>query len=233
MNKDKLFKIFKIIVVILIVFIGYKLIPYMDPYIIRDWVDSNESLSSVIYILLWTILPIFLFPVPALALPGGMIFGLVEGSIYTLIGVFLNSTIMFFMTRYMAKESVKSFLYPRLPDSVKNRLYLKNQKSLWIYFAILRFLPVISYNLINYAAGLTEMKYKHYLTSTLIGVLPGTIAYINFGDKLIEPNPKDLIMAIAIVAAVVIVSLIVAKFYMPEGEESLEGSKSNDNSSNI
>lgn len=232
-TKDNLFKVFKIAILILVIYIAYKLIPYMDPYIIRDWVDSNESLSSIIYILLWTILPIFLFPVPALALPGGMIFGLVEGSIYTLIGVFLNSTIMFFMTRYLAKDSVKDFLYPRLPDSVKNRLYLKNQKSLWIYFAILRFLPVISYNLINYAAGLTEMKYKHYLTSTIIGVLPGTIAYINFGDKLIEPNPKDLIIAIVIVAVVVILSLIVAKFYMPEGEESLEGKEDNNNSSDL
>src|SRR5699024_233370 len=96
-TKDNLFKVFKIAILILVIYIAYKLIPYMDPHVIRDWVDSNESLSSIIYILLWTMLPIFLFPVPALALPGGMIFGLVEGSIYTLIGVFLNSTIMFFM----------------------------------------------------------------------------------------------------------------------------------------
>ena len=49
MTKDNLFKIFKIAILILVIYIAYKLIPYMDPHVIRDWVDSNESTQFLFY----------------------------------------------------------------------------------------------------------------------------------------------------------------------------------------
>lgn len=233
MTRKKLFDLIKIIVVGLVVYGWYRLTPYMDPYIVRDWVHSYGNLSPAIYILAWAILPIFLFPVPALVLPGGMLFGFVEGSLYTLIGVFLNASIMFYMTRHMAKDLVSGLIYSKLSPEYQQKLRLHDQKSLWIFFAILRFLPVISYNLINYAAGLTELKYRNHITSTIIGVLPGTIAYINIGDKLMDPTSPDFILSLVFMGVIILISLIVAKKYMPEGEEDSPYGQSDHNSTDL
>lgn len=227
MTRKTSLNLLKIGLVLVVIFIGYKLLPYMDTQAIHAWVDSYGRLAPIFYIGLWTVLPIFLFPVPPLALPGGILFGLVEGSIYTLIGVFLNASLMYFMTKGLFKNQVKNFLYPRLPESVLSRLYLKEQRSLWMFFFILRFLPIISYNLINYAAGLTEINYKNHITSTLIGVIPGTIAYINFGDKMLDPKSSDFIIAIGFVVLIVVISLLVAKFYMPKGQGGANGDDHN------
>lgn len=219
MSKDKILNILKAVLVLGLIFGAYKLMPYMNVEAIRSWVDSFGNLGPIIYIGLWTLLPVMLFPVPPLALPGGILFGFWKGLAYLLIGVFLNSSLMFLMSRILFKDQIKDFLMPRLPESVSSRLYIKNQKSLWIFFFILRYLPLVSYNLINYAAGLTEMKYRHYFSSTMLGILPGALIYINLGEKALDPWSPGFFIAIGLTLLLVVSSIIVAKIYMPEGDK--------------
>lgn len=231
MNKKQVIRFAKILLVIIVIYVWYRLRPYMDPYAIRTWVNSFGKLGPIFYVVAWTFLPVFLFPVIPLVIAGGMIFGLVKGLLLTLIGVFFNGSIMFFITRKFAKERVKKFLYPRLSENIKERLYLTNQKSLWIFFALLRFLPAISYNILNYTAGLTEMNYKSHISSTIVGVLPGAFMYINIGDKILEPSSKEFVYSLIFMLVLILISLLVAKLYMPEGKKN-EG-KGDDSSSHL
>ena len=90
-NKKKLFKILSIILIAALSYLAVKNITTDN---IRVWVGGSGTYGPIIYILLFTILPIFLFPVPILAFGGGVLFGVVEGTIYTVIGASLNSAIM-------------------------------------------------------------------------------------------------------------------------------------------
>lgn len=222
MNKKRLATGLKFLLVAAVIFGWYRLRPYMDPYIVRDWVLSFGKLAEVFYTLAWVFLPVFIFPVIALIIPGGMIFGLWKGLLLTGIGVFFNATIMFFLTRSVFKETIKSYIYPKLPEKIKDKFYMKDQKSLWMFFALLRFLPAISYNLLNYTAGLTEIKYKTHISATLIGCLPGALMYLNIGDKILEPGSFEFFLSLILMGLMILLSLVVAKKFIPSGYQDEE-----------
>ena len=97
--KQKILIISMIIVFILI----YKVfLQGITAQSIRDWVSGFGVMAPIAYIFVWAILPIFFFPVPVLALAGGLSFGLVDGTIYTLIGAMVNSNVSF--SKYTSKR---------------------------------------------------------------------------------------------------------------------------------
>jgi len=52
---------------------------------------------------------------------------------------------------------------------------------------VLRLIPAVPYDLINYAFGLTGMGLSQYLLASAIGIIPGTLVFINIGDKALDP----------------------------------------------
>ena len=97
-------KIFKTLLTIMIALGSIYLLKYAKLEYIRKLVLSYGKLGDLVYVLCWVILPVFLFPVPILAMAGGIIFGLVKGSILTMIGALINTAIMYFISRYLAKD---------------------------------------------------------------------------------------------------------------------------------
>ncbi|MEP6574658.1 MAG: VTT domain-containing protein, partial [Gemmatimonadota bacterium] len=51
---------------------------------------------------------------------------------------------------------------------------------------ILRLLPIVPFNLLNYVAGLTTIPWREYASATAIGILPGTVVYVLFSDALLS-----------------------------------------------
>ena len=99
-------KIITLISVILMVIISYYIFKIFTPEKIRNIIQGYGKNASFIYILLFSILPIFFFPVPILAIAAGISFGLFEGVLYTMIGAMINSSIMFVMAKKFAKDKV-------------------------------------------------------------------------------------------------------------------------------
>ena len=64
-----------------------------------EFIQSFGVLAPIIYVLMFMFLPIFFFPVPILAVAGGVAFGFVEGSLLTFVGASLNCYIMFVISR--------------------------------------------------------------------------------------------------------------------------------------
>lgn len=183
MKKDKIKKIFKIILIVLIIIFSLYLIKYTSLDLIKRKLISFGKLSSIIYILAFMILPIFFFPVPILVIAAGLIFGLLKGTIYTILGAFFNIIAMYFISKYLGRESFKTFINKRVKKSVRDKLETKNQTILLEIFFVLRLIPLVSYNLINYLAGLTEVNFEKYLITSILGILPGVIVFINIGEK--------------------------------------------------
>ena len=58
---------------------------------LRTTIAASGALSAWVYLACWIVLPAFLFPVPVLALAGGALFGVVKGTLLTLVGALLNA----------------------------------------------------------------------------------------------------------------------------------------------
>lgn len=181
---------------------------------IRRWVQESGRFGPLIYILLFSILPIFFFPVPALALGGGVLFGLVEGTIYTVIGATINSGIMFYMSRYLGRNFFRDFIRKKMKPSIQEKFLTKDQRILTGMFFFFRLVPLISYEVINYLSGLTEIKFLPYILSSILGIIPGTLVYLNVGDKALDLGSSDFWLAIFLLLLLTLVSFIALRIYM-------------------
>ncbi|MGX7108088.1 TVP38/TMEM64 family protein [Facklamia miroungae] len=203
--------------VILLTFLSIWLTLNFSTDRVREMIIQSGSSGKWIYILLWVFLPMGFFPVAFLAFVGGMGFGLWMGSFLTFIGAALNLTFMFLISRYLFRQPVQTFLFKRYPKS-KGILTTDNQ-HLKLVLALARIMPIIPYNVENYAFGLTDISLWDYLWISLLCILPGTFIFVNVGDKALEPTDTPFMLSIALMALLVIGTAFLAKFIKKKNPE--------------
>lgn len=174
------------------------------------------------YILLFTLLPAVFFPVAALALAGGLLFGLVPGSIYTFLGAMLNCALMFLLSRSLGRERVERYIRQKLPPVWQTRLRRAGGRQGFWLLVILRLIPAVPYNLINYAFGLTEMGFLPYLLASAIGIIPGTLVFINIGDKALDLAAPGFWIAVGLLAGLLAVTVPLGRRLFPDTTENGE-----------
>ncbi|WP_346936902.1 TVP38/TMEM64 family protein [Clostridium sp.] len=183
----------------------------LTPEILRNYIGGFGYLAPFIYILCFTILPIAFFPVPILALAAGLLFGFLPGTLYTLIGAVLNSAIMFLMAKVLAKDAVTNLLQRKLPKNWSSFLFDLDEKRGFGIIFILRLIPAMPYNLINYGAGLTSIKFSSYMLATILGILPGTLVFLNIGNQSLNIHNPAFIVSIILLMLLTVFSLILGK----------------------
>lgn len=213
---EKKIKYTKIFLIIIIGLVSYFLVRNISIEQIKNWVLINNKWAAIIYIITFIILPIFFFPVPVIVVAGGSLFGLVKGSIYTFMAVIVNTTIMYFLGRFLFKDFVNSFVENHVSEKIKNALFSKNQKVLSLVSFIIRLSPIFSYNLVNYISGITEIKFIPYILTTIIGVLPGIIVFINIGENVLKIGSKEFFVSLLFLFILVIISAIISKLFLKD-----------------
>ena len=174
--------------------------------------------AAIGYIGLFTLLPAVFFPVAVLALAGGLLFGLLLGSLYTFAGAILNCTLMFFLARYAGRTRMEALIQKKLSPIWQLRLQNLNSTGGFLLLVILRLIPAVPYNLINYAFGLSAMKYSTYILASAIGIIPGTFAFINIGDKVLDVTSPDFWIAIGLLVLLLVVTTALGKMLYPNNK---------------
>ncbi len=210
MKKNKKLTISMITLLILVI-TYFAFFRGLTPEILRNYIGGFGYLAPFIYILCFTILPIAFFPVPILALAAGLLFGFLPGTIYTLIGAVLNSAIMFLMAKVLAKDAVTNLLQRKLPENWSSFLFNLDEKKGFGIIFILRLIPAMPYNLINYGAGLTSIKFSSYMLATILGILPGTLVFLNIGNQALNIHNPAFMVSIILLILLTISSLILGK----------------------
>jgi uncharacterized membrane protein YdjX (TVP38/TMEM64 family)/rhodanese-related sulfurtransferase len=111
-----------------------------------------------------------------LGLAGGALFGPLWGTVWNLLGAMLGATIAFLLARTVAGAWVTRRLGGRL-----RRLVDGVSAEGWRFVALMRLVPLVPFNLLNYALGLTTISLPVYVLASLVCMLPGTIAYTWLG----------------------------------------------------
>ncbi|MDH3451848.1 MAG: TVP38/TMEM64 family protein [Gammaproteobacteria bacterium] len=144
--------------------------------LIQSW-GMWGVLTSIGLMILHSFVP---FPAEFIALANGMLFGPVWGTVVTWIGAMLGASLAFALARALGRPFVAGIV------AKKNWHQLDEWGGRQGVYVILtlRLVPVIAFNLINYAAGLTRMSWWTFLWTTGLGILPLTIAMVLMGDSL-------------------------------------------------
>jgi len=136
--------------------------------------------APVAFIGAYTIAAVALIPGSVLTLAGGAIFGLWRGTIYVFVGAMLGACAAFLVARYVARGAVERRLARHPRFAAVDRAVAREGKK--IVF-LLRLSPVIPFNLLNYALGLSRVRFADYAIASL-GMLPVTTLYVYYGKVI-------------------------------------------------
>lgn len=176
---------------------------FYDQYLVNisNLAQTDPILTICILIFAKIIFALFLLPASPLTLLDGILFGVVYGSIISIIGNILAATIAFLNSRYFLKNYVQNKLlkkYPKL-DYYEDKIF----KDGLLAVIFLRLLPIFPFNILNYFLGVTEVKFNHYLIGTILGIIPGTIAYVYLGESIMMHSLYQFILALVIILGLI------------------------------
>lgn len=69
-------------------------------------------------------------------------------------------------------------------------------------------MPVVPFNVLNYAFGLSSVGRREHAFGTAVGIVPGTIAFVALGDSIADPGSLGFLLSLTAVAALVGVSVV-------------------------
>jgi uncharacterized membrane protein YdjX (TVP38/TMEM64 family) len=120
------------------------------------------------------------FPAEFITVTNGMVFGFAKGVAVTWIGAMAGAVLAFGLARSLGRP----FVLKKLSENQEHRL------EEWIdllgtdTLLIGRFIPAISFNLMNYGAGLSPVSWWTFLWTTGLGILPLTILMVWAGERI-------------------------------------------------
>ncbi|MGX7068291.1 TVP38/TMEM64 family protein [Gemella bergeri] len=185
-----------------------------------EFIQSFGVAAPIIYVLMFTILPVFFFPVPILAVAGGLAFGFVEGSLLTFVGASMNCYLMFIISRRFGREWVRNYLKKKMSPKQHDRIFNVSDDKLMMSLVILRLIPLVPYNMINYGYGLTNISVSKYMIASVLGIIPGTIVFLNFGATSSNIFSKEFL-----IASLLVILLTVGSIYLSKIVEKIEQQK--------
>jgi uncharacterized membrane protein YdjX (TVP38/TMEM64 family) len=167
--------------------------------LLRSW-GAWAVLASIGLMVAHSFLP---FPAEIIACANGMVFGPVWGAVVTWVGAMLGACTAFALVRQIGRPFLERVLSPRRQAQIADWSHDYGGRTLLVS----RLIPVIAFNLINYAAALTHISWWTYLWATGIGILPLTILLAIMGDRMLT-LPAWAWLLIAAAALIVLIPVV-------------------------
>jgi len=138
---------------------------------------SNSLWGPIIYILVYAIRPLILFPATLVSLAAGFVFGPIWGVVMVIIASNISSSIAYLVGRFFGQGLVPTG--EGWVARYAERMRLNSFETVLTMRFI--FLP---YDLVSYLAGFLRIRYWPFILATALGSVPGTIAFVGFGASI-------------------------------------------------
>jgi uncharacterized membrane protein YdjX (TVP38/TMEM64 family) len=180
------------------------------------WVDGLGVWGPVVFVLGYALAAVAFVPGSLLTLAAGAIFGLGKGTALVLVAATLGASAAFLVSRYVARGFVERRLAGNRRFAAIDRAIGSEGRKIVL---LLRLSPVVPFNLLNYALGLTRVRFTDYVVAS-IGMLPGTLLYVYYGKvagdvarlasgAAVQRGPAYYgVLALGLVATIVVTTLV-------------------------
>ena len=171
-----------------------------SPEVIRHTIQGFGSLAVVVYIFLYALNTISLLPpIAFMSLSAGFLFGPVKGMVALTLGSFLGTSATFFISRFFGGKIVEKFSKGKVAEFQE-----KLSKNGFLVILPMRLVGFPPWEVVNYVSGLSKIKYRDYVTATMIGIFPAIVIQVFFSDRLTKLNPKDPALYVAVGAFILL-----------------------------
>lgn len=168
-----------VLVVLIAAVVAYVTVPveqYADD--VLRWVQGLGAWSYVAFFALYIVVAVALIPASVFTIGAGFLYGPIVGTVVVSIASTAGAAVAFSLGRTVVHDWAAARVedYPRF-----NALYRAIQKDDFKVVLLARLVPVIPYNILNYAFSLTKVSFKRYLVASWLGMLPATVVYVYVG----------------------------------------------------
>jgi uncharacterized membrane protein YdjX (TVP38/TMEM64 family) len=155
----------------------------IKPLLIRflEWSQSLGVWGPVLIALVYLPAAVLFVPGSILTIGAGLVCGLLRGTIAVSVGSTAGASLAFLLGRTLARGWVESKV-SRNPkfQAIDQAVALQGPKIV----LLTRLSPVFPYNLLNYAYGVTRVRFRDFLLCSWLGMLPGTVMYVYIGSTV-------------------------------------------------
>ncbi len=170
----------------------------------QERTGDNLPLALAVFFVVYVVVTGLSLPVALwLSLTAGFLFGRWLGTVVVLLAATVGATLAFLSSRYLFRGAVQRRFGERL-----RAINQGVERDGAFYLLTLRLLPVVPYWLINLGMGLTPLRAWTFVWVTLLGILPGTFAYVNAGGALRDIEKPSDILSPGVVQALLLLALL-------------------------
>lgn len=185
------------------------------PDALHKWMsDFGLFKSATIYVILYTIRPLILFPATLLTIASGLIFGPWLGILFTIIGENASANLAFSVSRWFGKDWVKKHEHGSI---LKWEEKLRENGLMTVLIMRLLYLP---FDAVNYGCGLTSMRHTDFFIGTFIGIIPALISFVLLGGTAAS-GVESRLFIFGIAIFFFFLGLIIAKLLHKKGPDNV------------
>lgn len=189
----------------------------IDLATVEQWTGQLGIWAPLGHVVLFAAGTVLFAPGAIFGLVGGALFGPIWGTLLNLAGATIGATAAFLVARYVAADWVRTKAGPRIA-----RLTSGVEAEGWRFVALMRLVPLVPFNLLNYALGLTRISLLQYVLASLVAMAPGTLAFTwlgHAGRQALDGETAAIrygLLALGVLAAIAFVPRIMGRL---RGEE--------------
>jgi uncharacterized membrane protein YdjX (TVP38/TMEM64 family) len=172
----------------------------LTPQGLKQLIDRSGVWGILAYVAIIA-LTVVVSPIPGapLTMAAGAVWGAIPAALYSVIGGFVGGLIAYFIGRSLGRSAVKAL--------TGKAIYFSKERGECLLGGIIfvtRLLPVLSFDLISYGAGLTNLSLPIYVTSTLFGMIPSTLLLTYMGQSFTVGLPLGIALSVIFVILLVL-----------------------------
>lgn len=157
---------------------------YLSSENIQELFTYLQHCPPFVYIALLSIVPVLFLPGFPFVIAGGLLYGHTWGLLYAMLGASIGAALSFLVSRYIGSDWMSRQMAKRIDTHKWESLQKMTQKHGWKIVIMLRLTPIFPFTPLNYALGLTNIRFSHYIIATILGIFPACAAFILFSSSL-------------------------------------------------
>lgn len=165
-----------LVVVVVVVVVG----PGLSSDALTEWSARTGWWFPALFIVVQAVICVAPFPRTVFTVAAGVLFAPLAGIALAVAGTLLSALLTFLAGRALGRESVARRLTHPAVRAVDDRLRRRG----WLAVGSLRMIPVVPFSVLNYCCSVSAIRLAPYLMATAVGVLPGTVAVVYFGNAV-------------------------------------------------
>lgn len=170
----------------------------------REYQAANSVLTAGIFFVVYVLATGLSVPGAALlTLVAGALFGLLGGTVLVSFASTLGATLAFLVSRLVLGDSVRQ-RFPKAFAAFDRGM----EKEGAFYLLSLRLIPLFPFVVINLVMGLTKIRTLVFAGVSQLGMLPGTLAYVNAGQQLATLESAKDILSPALFGSFILLGLV-------------------------